>query len=143
MTLTMDQALTIARAAIDEGKKSALAPLSVAILDRGGHALAMLRDERASNARHEIAMAKAGGCLALGLGGREIVKRSLAFPAFFSALNSIVSTGILPARGGVLVRSASGVLLGAVGVSGDTSDNDERCAMIGIAAVGLVPDTGE
>jgi uncharacterized protein GlcG (DUF336 family) len=142
MILSMNQALTIARSALDEGTKRGFAPLCAAVLDGGGHALSLLRDERASNARPEIATAKAAGCLALGLGGREIVKRSIAFPTFFAALNQVTSTGILPAHGGVLIRDATGLLIGAVGVSGDTSDNDELCALIGIAAVGLIADTG-
>ncbi len=142
MTLTMDQALTIAQVTIDEGKRLNCAPLCAAVLDAGGHTLALLRREDASISRPEIATAKASGCLSMGFGGREIAKRAAAVPAFFAALNGIFPKGILPVPGGVLIRDASGALIGAVGVTGDTSDNDELCALAGIAAAGLVADTG-
>jgi uncharacterized protein GlcG (DUF336 family) len=142
MTLTLDAALTIARTTLDEGKARSFAPLCVVVLDAGGHALALLRDERASISRPEIASAKAAGCLGMGFGGREIAKRAAAVPAFFAALNGIFPKGILPVPGGVLIRDASGALIGAVGVTGDTSDNDEHCALAGIAAAGLVAETG-
>jgi uncharacterized protein GlcG (DUF336 family) len=142
MTLTMDQALTIARVTLAEGAKRGFAPLCAAVLDTGGHALALLRDERASISRPELATAKAAGCLGMGFGGREIAKRAAAMPAFIAALNGIFPKGILPVPGGVLIRDANGTLLGAVGVSGDTSDNDEIAALAGIAAAGLNGDTG-
>jgi uncharacterized protein GlcG (DUF336 family) len=142
MTLTLDTALTIARATLEEGKRLGLAPLCVAVLDTGGHAIALLRDERASISRPEIATAKAAGCLGMGFGGREIAKRAAAVPNFIAALNGIFPKGILPVPGGVLLRDGAGVLIGAVGVTGDTSDNDELCALAGIAAAGLVADTG-
>jgi uncharacterized protein GlcG (DUF336 family) len=142
MTLTLDAALTIARTTIEEGKARGFAPLCAVVLDAGGHALALLRDERASISRPEIATAKAAGCLGMGFGGREIAKRAVAVPAFFAALNGIFPKGILPVPGGVLIRDSAGVLIGAVGVTGDTSDNDELCALAGIAAAGLAADTG-
>jgi uncharacterized protein GlcG (DUF336 family) len=142
MTLTMDQALTIARTTLAEGKRQGFAPLCAVVLDAGGHALALLRDETASILRPEIATAKAAGCLGMGFGGREIAKRAAAVPNFIAALNGIFPKGILPVPGGVLIRDASGALIGAVGVTGDTSDNDELCALAGIVAAGLVADTG-
>ncbi len=142
MTLSLEQALTIAQAALAKGSSEKFFPLCVAVLDTGGHALALLRDERASISRPEIATAKAAGCLGMGFGGREIAKRAAAVPNFIAALNGIFPKGILPVPGGVLIRDANGALLGAVGVTGDTSDNDEVCAVAGIAAAGLVADTG-
>jgi uncharacterized protein GlcG (DUF336 family) len=142
MTLTLAQALTIAQATLAEGKARSFAPLCVAVLDSGGHALALLRDERASIGRPEIATAKAAGCLFLGFGGRELAKRAQAVPHFFAALSGLSSKGIVPVAGGVLIRDDSGALLGAVGVSGDTSDNDEICALAGIAAAGLRGEAG-
>jgi uncharacterized protein GlcG (DUF336 family) len=142
MGLTMDQALVIAQATVAEGKRLGFAPLCAVVLDPGGHALALLRDEAASISRPEIATAKAAGCLGMGFGGREIAKRAAAVPNFIAALNGIFPKGILPVPGGVLIRDAGGALIGAVGVSGDTSDNDELCALAGIAAAGLVADTG-
>ena len=132
----------MAQAALAEARRRDMAPLCVAVLDPGGHALALLRDERASISRPEIATAKAAGCLGMGFGGREIARRAAAVPGFFAALNGIFPKGILPVPGGVLIRTADGALIGAIGISGDTSDNDELCAVAGIAAVGLVADTG-
>jgi len=142
MALTLDQALTIATATLAEGRARGFAPLCVALLDTGGHVLALLRDENASIGRPEIATAKAAGCLAMGFGGRELARRALAVPHFFAALPAIFPRGIVPVAGGVLIRDGAGSLLGAIGVSGDTSDNDEICALAGIAAAGLIPETG-
>jgi uncharacterized protein GlcG (DUF336 family) len=142
MSLTLDNALTIARGALAEGRKRGFAPLCVAVLDDGGHAIALLRDETASIGRPQIATAKAAGCLSMGFGGRELARRAQALPHFFAALPSIFPSGIVPVAGGVLIRDASGALLGAVGVSGDTSDNDEICALAGVAEAGLNADSG-
>jgi len=142
MALALDQALTIASAALAEGKARGFAPLCVAVLDTGGHALALLRDERASIGRPQIATAKAAGCLFMGFGGRELARRAQAVPHFFAALPALSPKGIVPVAGGVLIHDEAGLLLGAIGVSGDTSDNDEICALAGIAAAGLAGETG-
>ena len=142
MTLTLDQASAIIDAALAEGVRCGFHPLCVVVLDTGGHALALKRDERASISRPEIATAKAAGCLGMGFGGREIARRAQAVPGFIAALNGIFPKGILPVPGGVLIRNAGGTLLGAIGISGDTSDNDELCAVAGIEAAGLLADTG-
>lgn len=142
MTLTLEQANIIAASAMDAGKTRGFAPLCVVVLDGGGHALALQRDERASIYRPEIAMGKAAGCLGMGFGGRELAKRAQAVPSFFTALATIFPNGIVPVAGGVLIRDGQGALIGAIGISGDTSDNDEICAVAGIEAAGLFPDTG-
>jgi uncharacterized protein GlcG (DUF336 family) len=140
--LTLKQALEIANTALAKGKGAGFAPLSVAVLDSGAHLLAVLRDERASLGRSDIALAKASGCLAMGFGGRELARRAQVVPQLFSALSHSLQGGIVPVPGGVLIRDSTGALLGAVGVSGDTSENDEVCAVTGISAVQLVGDTG-
>lgn len=140
--LTTDQALSIARETLDEGKRQGFAPLCCVVLDRGGHQLALLRHQDASIYRPEIATAKAAGCLGMGFGGRELARRAAAVPLFFNGLQAAFPKGMLPVPGGVLVRDAAGALLGAVGVSGDTSDNDEVAALAGIAAANLEADTG-
>jgi uncharacterized protein GlcG (DUF336 family) len=140
--LTLVQASRIVDAALDEGRRRGFHPSCVAVLDTGAHLLALKRDERASISRPEIAIAKAAGCLGMGFGGREIARRAQAVPAFIAALNEIFPKGIIPVPGGVLVRDESGALLGAVGISGDTSDNDEICAVAGVVAAGLIADTG-
>ena len=142
MTLTLAKARIIAEEALAEGARRDFAPLCAVMLDPGAHALALLRDERASISRPEIATAKAAGCLGMGFGGRELARRAQAAPTFYPALSPIFPKGIVPVAGGVLIRDAEGVLLGAVGISGDTSDNDEICAVAGIAAAGLIADTG-
>ena len=138
MTLTLQQALSIAQRTLADGAQNGFLPLAVAVLDIAGQPLAILRDERTSLHRADIAVGKAAGCLAMGFGGRELAKRAAAMPQFISAVGSIFPKGLVPVPGGVLIRDASGLLLGAVGVSGDTSDNDEVCAIAGIAAAGLV-----
>jgi uncharacterized protein GlcG (DUF336 family) len=140
--LSLGQALEIADAVLGRGRLAGFAPLSVAVLDPGGHILAVLRDERASIGRADIAMAKAAGCLAMGFGGRELARRAQAAPQFFTALTRIFAQGIVPVPGGVLIRNANAELLGSVGVSGDTSENDEDCAVTGICALELIADTG-
>lgn len=140
--LTLDQANTIAATTMAEGAARGFAPLCVVVLDAGGHALALQRDHRASISRPEIATGKAAGCLGMGFGGRELARRAAAVPTFFAAIGAVFPKGVVPVAGGVLVRDAAGALIGAVGVSGDTSDNDEICAVAGIAAAGLVADTG-
>ncbi|MEI6643131.1 MAG: heme-binding protein [Novosphingobium sp.] len=140
--LTLEKAQIIAAETLAEGRRLSLAPLCCVVLDRGGHMLALLRDEQASIYRPEIAMGKAAGCLGMGFGGRELAKRAAAMPMFFNGLQAAFPSGMLPVPGGVLIRDGEGDLLGAVGVTGDTSDNDELCALAGIAAAGLVADTG-
>lgn len=140
--MTLEQANIIANAALAAGRERGFAPLCVTVLDQGGHALALQRDERASISRPQIATAKAAGCLGMGFGGRELAKRAQAVPMFFTALAGIFPDGIVPVPGGVLIRNHDGTLIGAVGISGDTSDNDEVCAIAGITAAGLVADTG-
>jgi uncharacterized protein GlcG (DUF336 family) len=142
MMLTLEHANTICTAALLRGGELELAPLCVVVLDAGGHALALQRSESASISRPEIATAKAAGCLGMGFGGREIARRAGMVPGFIAALNGIFPKGILPVPGGVLIRDAQGVLIGAVGISGDTSDNDEICALAGIEAAGLQAETG-
>jgi uncharacterized protein GlcG (DUF336 family) len=140
--LTVGLAGTIVDAALAEGATRGFRPLCVAVLDAGGHLLALKRDERASIYRPEIAVGKAAGCLGMGFGGRELARRAQAMPAFFGAVAGVFPKGIIPVAGGVLIRDAQGALLGAVGVTGDTSDNDEVCAVAGIQAAGLAADTG-
>jgi uncharacterized protein GlcG (DUF336 family) len=140
--LSLDTALNIAKTALKAGIDGRLAPLCVVVLDQGGHVLALLRDERASLYRPQIATAKASACLGMGFGGRELARRAQAMPQFFTALSTIFPDGMVPLPGGVLIRDAQGRVCGAVGVSGDTSDNDEVCALAGIRQAGLLADTG-
>lgn len=142
-TLDLTTAVQIASSAIRIAQKNAIKPLAAVVLDAAGHPLAVLRDEQASFLRPQIATGKARGCLGMGFGGRELARRAQAMPAFFDAINSLTGGEVIPVAGGVLIRNDEGKVLGAVGISGDTSDNDERCAAQAIEQVGLVADTGD
>ena len=133
----------IASSAIRIARETGIKPLAVAVLDAAGHPLAVLRDELASFLRPQIATGKARGCLGMGFGGRELARRAQAMPAFFDAINSLTGGEVIPVAGGVLIRNVEGLVLGAIGISGDTSDNDERCALQAIDQVGLVADNGD
>jgi len=141
--ITLRQATTIIDGALAKAAASSFQPMCVVVLDAGGHLLALKRDERASISRPEIATAKAAGCLGMGFGGRELARRAKLMPDFIASLNQLFPKGLLAVPGGVLVRDANGALLGAVGISGDTSENDETCAIAGIATAELIAETGE
>jgi uncharacterized protein GlcG (DUF336 family) len=142
--LTLDQASTIVDQALAKGRELKLQPLTVVVLDAGGQLKAMKREDRSSLLRPEIAMGKAWGTLGMGFGGREFARRMASGGAGFIQALTVASGGrIVPAPGGVLVRDAAGEVIGAVGISGDTSDKDEACAVHAITAAGLVADTGE
>lgn len=134
---TLAQAQTIAAEALRKGRELGLKPLTVAVLDAGGHAVALLREDGGSNLRPAIAIGKASGALALGVSSRKIAEMAADRPTFVGSLSGISQGGIIPAAGGVIVVDASGAAIGAVGVTGDTSDNDEIAALAGIAAAGL------
>ncbi|MBV9079061.1 MAG: heme-binding protein [Methylobacteriaceae bacterium] len=142
MTLTLDQAQTLIRGALDEAGRRSLKPLAVVVLDPRGAIKALASQDGTSLAREKIAYGKAYGALAMGLGSRALHRRAEEQPYFVQAVNGLVGGALVPVPGGVLVRDASGALLGAVGISGDTSDNDEAAALAGIAAAGLSGETG-
>lgn len=142
MILTLDIARTIVAAARAAGSEHGFAPLSVVVLDAGGHVTAFEREDGSSNKRFEIAYGKAHGALALGIGSRALMARAEQQPSFIAAATSAVGGALIPVPGGVLVHDADGRTIGAVGVSGDSSDNDEIAAVAGITAEGLVAVTG-
>lgn len=141
--LTLAAARTIADATLAEAGRRGAKALCVTVLDAGGHVLVTLRDERASLFRAEIAGAKAMSVLGMGFGGRTLAARAQHSPAFFAALTVVTGGQIVPVPGGVLIRDADGDIVGSAGVSGDTSDVDEACAIAGIAAAGFAADAGE
>ena len=140
--LTLAQAETIIDAALRKGRDLGLAPLTVAVLDPGGHLVALKREDRSGILRVEIASGKAWGALGMGLGSRDLAARAAKTPAFFAALAAASQGRMITVPGGVLVRGADGGISGAVGISGDISDKDEVCAVAGIEAAGLVADVG-
>ena len=142
-TIQLAQADAIADAVLAHGRSLKFQPLTVAILDAGGHLVVLKRDDHSSLLRPEIATGKAWGALGLGFGGRELARRAERFPAFFTSLNAMSSGRMVPVAGGALIRDAAGSILGAIGVSGDTSDNDERCLIPAVASQGLIADVGD
>jgi uncharacterized protein GlcG (DUF336 family) len=140
--LTLALASQIVDAALAEGRKRNLKPLTVVVLDAGGVAVALKREDESSLLRPQIATAKAWGTLGMGFGGRELARRAQSHPGFFNTLTALADGKMAPAPGGVLIRDKAGAIIGAVGVSGDVSDADETCALAGIEAAGLVADAG-
>lgn len=140
--LTLSKANQIIEVALAKGAEAGMKPLSVAVLDAGGHLQAFQRQDGASMLRFQIAAGKAFGALALGMGSRTVEKLAKDRPHFFDGLSGVSDGRIVPVTGGVLVKDAKGELLGAVGVTGDTSDNDEIAAIAGITAAGFVGDGG-
>jgi uncharacterized protein GlcG (DUF336 family) len=143
--LTLQQALTIVETALRKGRETGCAPLAVAVLDAGGHLKAFAREDDAGIIRPQIAIGKAWGALGMGVGSRTLAKRVADNPGvqpFFTALAAVSEGRLVPVPGGVLIRDGSKTIIGAVGISGDTSDKDEACAVDGITAAGLAADTG-
>ena len=141
--LTLQQAEAIVAAARAKGRELGLQPLTVVVLDAGGQVKAVQREDGSSLLRPEIALGKAYGALAMGLGGRELARRAQSMQGFMNALSDIAGGRAVPVPGGVLCCDAGGTVLGAVGISGDASAQDEVCAVAGIQAAGLRPDTGD
>ena len=141
--LTLEQAQTIIITALRHGTERKFQPLAVAVLDERGVPKAFAAQDGTSLRRYEIASGKAHGALSFGIGSRSLAKRATTTPHFIAAVTHAVGGLLVPVPGGVLIRAADAEILGAVGISGDTSDNDEAAAIAGIAAAGLSADPGE
>jgi uncharacterized protein GlcG (DUF336 family) len=141
-TINLRQADVIADRVLEGGVKHEAKPLTVAVLDPGGHLVVSKRQDGAGIARLQIAEGKARGALGMGIGSRAIAGLAADRPLFVAGAASLPGVELVPAAGGVLVRDEAGDVIGAVGVSGDVSDVDERCAVEAIEAAGLVADTG-
>lgn len=140
--VSLHQATTIVDASLRRARETDCLPLTVVVLDPGGHVVCLQRQDGSGILRVEIAIGKAYGALGMGLSSRVLAERADNQPRFFAALGSLAGGGrLLPAAGGVLVRHGDD-LVGAVGVSGDVSDKDEVCAVAGIEAAGLRAETG-
>ena len=141
-SLTLAQASTIVDISLKTGREANFAPLSVAVLDAGGHLVAFKREDKSGILRFDIAFGKAWGALGMGFGSRTLAGRAPRSQLFFTALAAASEGRFVPVIGGVLIRDAAGDVIGAVGISGDTSENDERCAIAGINSAGLKADPG-
>lgn len=129
--------------AFEKAAELKLKPLGVSVLDAGGHLIAFQRQDGASMLRFEVATGKAYGALAVGTGSRWLNSQAESRPHFLEGLSAVSGGRIVPVPGGVLIKAKDGTLMGAVGISGDTSDNDETCAIAAIEAAGLEHDAGQ
>ncbi|WP_147114897.1 heme-binding protein [Tateyamaria sp. syn59] len=139
--MNLDLANALIAAALDYRRAQNMKPLTIAVIDAGGHLVALQREDGTSNLRAEIAQGKAKGAVAMGLGSRALFNRAQEQPYFIDAMNALNGGALVPVPGGVLIRR-DGVLIGGIGITGDSSDNDEACAVAAIEGRGLVADTG-
>lgn len=139
--MNLDLANALIAAALDYRRSHGMKPLTIAVIDAGGHLVALQREDGTSNLRAEIAQGKAKGAVAMGLGSRALFNRAQAQPYFIDAMNALNGGSLVPVPGGVLVRR-DGVLIGGIGITGDSSDNDEACAVAAIEGQRLQADTG-
>ncbi|WP_246564208.1 GlcG/HbpS family heme-binding protein [Ancylobacter sonchi] len=140
--VTLAQANAIVEATLTDARARPLEPLTVVVLDAGGHLVVAKREDGCGILRYDIAFAKAYGTLGFGFGSRTLASRAGKAPMFFTAVSAVAEGRMVPVPGGVLVRDAQGWVIGAVGISGDTGDNDEAAAVHGIEAAGLAADPG-
>ena len=141
MTITLSQARQIVDASLAKGRELGLKPLSVVVLDARGSLVAALSEDGCAQLRPKVAHGKANAAIGLGMGTRALMNRAEQQAYFVQAVNGVLGGDMVPVPGGVLIRTAEGELVGAVGISGDTSDNDEAAALAGIAAAGLTAQT--
>lgn len=140
--LTLANANRIIEGALTKAAELKLKPLGISVLDAGGHLIAFQRQDGASFLRPEMSAGKAYGALSVGMGSRRLEAMAKERPHLMAGISGVAGGRVVPVAGGVLVRDGDGTVLGAVGVSGDTSDNDEIVAIHGIGLCGLVADGG-
>ena len=140
MPISLNRARTIIRKTLAKGREMELKPLSVVILDEGGHVKAFEREDGAAPGRFAIAHGKAYGAVMLGMSGSAQMARAEQQAYFMNAVNGVYGGQVIPVPGGVLIRDKAGKIVGAMGVTGDTSDNDAAAAVAGVEAVGLTPE---
>ena len=141
MTITLSQARQVVVASLAKGRELGLKPLSVVVLDTRGSLVAALSEDGCAQLRPKVAHGKANAAIGLGMGTRALMNRAEQQAYFVQAVNGVLGGDMVPVPGGVLIRTTEGELVGAVGISGDTSDNDEAAALAGIAAAGLMAQT--
>ncbi|MEM9257969.1 MAG: heme-binding protein [Pseudomonadota bacterium] len=142
MAITLRRARQIIKGALAKSHAGDMKPLAVIVLDAGGNVKAFEREDGASNYRFQVAHGKAHAAVGMGMGSRALFNRAEQQSYFVTAVGTLEGTHVVPVPGGVLVRDKKGALLGAVGISGDSSDNDEAAAIAGIEAAGFVAEPG-
>lgn len=135
--INLRKARTIIRKTMEKAQEMELRPISVVVLDAGGHVLAFEREDGSAPGRFAIAHGKAYGAIMLGMAGRAQMARAEQQAYFMAAVNGVYGGQVVPVPGGLLVRDKKGAIIGAVGVTGDTSDNDAEAGLAGIAGAGL------
>lgn len=140
--LNLETANTIVAAALQKAREMHTSPLAVAVLDETGQLQSFQREDETSLMRADIAIGKAWGALGMGRSSRVLGNLAAQRPHFVQALTVVAQGRLVPVPGGVLIQDESKSIIGAVGISGDTSDIDEECAVAGIEAAGLTADTG-
>ncbi len=136
MKLALEKASIIVDKTLEKARELKIRPLCVAVLDEGGHLKALKREDEASILRPQIAIGKAWGAVGMGESTRELGQRLKDRPTFLNSLSDLSDGKVIPVAGGVLILEGNSII-GAVGVSGGTSDEDEACAIEGIQAAGL------
>jgi uncharacterized protein GlcG (DUF336 family) len=136
MAVTLDQARAVITGTLAKGREMGLKPLSVVVLDAGGHVIAFEREDGASPGRFAIAQGKAYGAVMLGMPGSAQMARAEQQAYFMGAVNGVFGGQVVPVPGGILLKDDDAVI-GAVGITGDTSDNDADAGMAGISAAGM------
>ncbi|SHH91896.1 GlcG/HbpS family heme-binding protein [Marivita hallyeonensis] len=139
--MNLDLANALITSSLDYRRDHDMKPLTIAVIDAGGHLVALQREDGTSNLRAEIAQGKAKGAVAMGLGSRALFNRAQEQPYFIDAMNALNNGSLVPVPGGVLIKQ-NGTLIGAIGITGDSSDNDEACAVAAIEDHGFVAETG-
>ena len=142
MSVSLDQARIIADSSLIKGRELNLKPLSVVVIDQRASVVISLSEDGCSQMRQRIALGKAKAAIQLGLGTRALMKRAEEQAYFIQSMNGLSNGEFVPVPGGVLLHDQDGILIGAVGISGDTSDNDEAAALAGIAAANLIGEPG-
>ena len=135
--MTLDQANRIIAAALQQAGQAHYKPMAVVVLDAAGHVRSAQRQDGASMFRIDIATGKAWASIAMGAASRVLTQRAKDLPAFFGALASTGQGKFIPQTGAVLVKDAGGAVIGAVGASGGTGDEDEEICIAGVTAAGL------
>lgn len=139
--MNLDLANALITDALGYRRAHGMKPLTIAVIDAGGHLIALQREDGTSNLRAEIAQGKAKGAVAMGLGSRALFNRAQEQPYFIDAMNALNGGKLVPVPGGVLIKRDA-TIIGAIGITGDSSDNDEACAVAAIEAHGLTAETG-
>lgn len=139
--MNLELANALISSALEYRQAHDLKPLTIAVIDAGGHLVALQREDGTSNLRAEIAQGKAKGAVAMGLGSRALFNRAKEQPYFIAAMNALNGGSLVPVPGGVLIHR-NDIIIGAIGITGDSSDNDEACCVAAIEQHGLAAVTG-